>query len=99
MTEPSPGKKSVHGSDRGSAWRDSTSVEGRCAMSAHRAAIYCRVSTDLQLSGTSLTSQRDQCVDFTARSGWTVVAEFIEQGVSGAVADRPALGELLALCD
>jgi hypothetical protein len=36
-------------------------------MSAHRAAIYCRVSTDLQLSGTSLTSQRDQCVDFASR--------------------------------
>jgi site-specific DNA recombinase len=64
-----------------------------------RAAIYCRVSTDLQLSGTSLTSQRDQCVDFAARNGWTVVAEPIDEGVSGAVATRPALDELLALCD
>jgi site-specific DNA recombinase len=65
----------------------------------HRAAIYCRVSTDLQLSGISLTSQRDQCVDFAARQGWTVVAELIDEGVSGTSADRPGLDELLALCD
>src|SRR5262249_38787165 len=82
-----------------STWRDSVSHEGRSAMSVHRAVIYCRVSTDLQPSGTSLTSQRHQCVDFAARNGWTVVAEFIEEGVSGAAADRPALGELLARCD
>jgi predicted ATPase/class 3 adenylate cyclase len=74
-------------------------VERSYAMPARRAAIYCRVSTDSQLSGTSLTNQRDQCVDFAARNGWTVVAELIDEGVSGAVATRPALDDLLARCD
>jgi DNA invertase Pin-like site-specific DNA recombinase len=68
-------------------------------MPGHRAAIYCRVSTDLQLSGASLTSQGDQCIDVANRSGWTVVAELVDEAVRGAVAQRPALDELLGRCD
>src|SRR5262249_50724381 len=63
------------------------------------AAIYCRVSTDQQVGGTSLTRQRSQCIGYATAAGWSVTAVFVDEGISGASADRPALDELLALCE
>lgn len=69
-----------------------------------RAAIYARVSTDEQAKhGTSLASQVDRCVAYATGHGWDVVADgereaFIDEGVSGAKASRPALDRLMAVC-
>jgi Resolvase, N terminal domain len=64
-----------------------------------RAAIYCRVSTEQQVDGTSLMSQQSQCVEFAAAADWPVTAVLVDEGVSGATAACPALDKLLALCD
>jgi site-specific DNA recombinase len=61
-----------------------------------RAAIYARVSTNEQARrGTSLTTQLDECRRFALAQGWDVTAEYIDEGVSGAKASRPALNALL----
>ena len=58
-----------------------------------RAAVYCRVSTSQQADqGTSLTTQRDACLAYAERAGYTVVREIAED-VSGAVLARPGLDE------
>ncbi len=56
-----------------------------------RVAIYARVSTAEQTAENQLLDLRGEC----ARRGWTVVKEFIDSGISGAKADRPALQELM----
>jgi site-specific DNA recombinase len=61
-----------------------------------RAAIYLRVSTAGQVDGTSIDSQREQCRAAATRHGCTVVGEYVDAGVSGAKAARPALDELVA---
>lgn len=55
-----------------------------------RIAIYARVSTSEQDAELQLVELRRYV---TAR-GWAVVGEFVDQGVSGAVASRPALDRL-----
>lgn len=49
------------------------------------AAIYTRVSTDDQRDGASLDVQRERCIAYAEAQGWSVVAEFSDPGVSGAV--------------
>jgi DNA invertase Pin-like site-specific DNA recombinase len=56
-----------------------------------RVAIYARVSTADQTAENQLLDLRGEC----ARRGWTVVQEFVDLGLSGAKADRPALLELM----
>lgn len=60
-----------------------------------RAAIYARVSTQEQVDGTSLESQRVECTAYCDRSGWTVVDEYVDAGVSGAKESRPGLDRLM----
>jgi site-specific DNA recombinase len=60
-----------------------------------RAAIYARVSTDEQVAGTSLGTQLDRCRTHIAAQGWTLVGEFVDEGVSGAKASRPQLDRLM----
>lgn len=57
-------------------------------------ATYSRVSTDDQVQGYSLDSQRRELRDLTARKGYTIIAELSDDGVSGATLDRPALNRL-----
>lgn len=57
-----------------------------------RAAIYARVSTAEQDPGVQL----HQLVPFVERRGWTLAGQFVDHGVSGAKASRPALDKLLA---
>jgi site-specific DNA recombinase len=63
---------------------------------AERAAIYARVSTDEQVEGTSLDTQLERCRAYVESQGWSVAAEFVDEGVSGATASRPALDRLMA---
>jgi DNA invertase Pin-like site-specific DNA recombinase len=57
-----------------------------------KAAIYARVSTTDQTCENQLLELRQYC---KAR-GWSIWAEFIDNGVSGAKDRRPALDDLLA---
>lgn len=61
------------------------------------AAIYARVSTDEQAEhGTSLGAQVERCRAYALSQGWQVADEFVDEGVSGAKASRPALDRLLS---
>ena len=69
-------------------------------MTATRAAIYCRVSTDEQAErGTSLQDQRARCEAYCREQPWEVAAVYVDDGVSGATTDRPALNQLLAAAE
>ncbi len=57
-----------------------------------RAAIYCRVSTCDQSAEIQLVELRE----LAARRGWSVAAEYVDEGVSGTKASRPRLDELMA---
>jgi DNA invertase Pin-like site-specific DNA recombinase len=61
-----------------------------------RAAIYARVSTDEQAEhGTSLEDQVRRCEAYCVAQGWTVAAIHREEGVSGSLASRPQLDQLM----
>jgi site-specific DNA recombinase len=64
-------------------------------MTAKRAAIYARVSTAEQVDGTSLATQVAQCERYAALQEWGVQGSYVDEGVSGAKARRPALDRLL----
>ena len=66
----------------------------RCVV-AMKVAAYIRVSTDDQArNGVGLEAQRQRIVDEAERRGWALTW-FIDDGYSGAKADRPALQEAL----
>jgi DNA invertase Pin-like site-specific DNA recombinase len=58
-----------------------------------RVAVYGRVSTQEQTAENQLGPLRKFC---EAR-GWTVAAEFVDEGISGAKTKRPALNRLMAV--
>jgi site-specific DNA recombinase len=67
-----------------------------------RAAIYVRVSSARQVEdGLSLDVQERQCRDFAERQGWELREGdvYVEAGVSGGRASRPALDALMAAVD
>ncbi len=65
-----------------------------------RAASYARVSTTEQAEkGTSLATQAEECRSFITRQGWVLVAEYVDEGVSGTTVSRPALDALLKATD
>ena len=55
-------------------------------------AIYARVSTDDQ----SCRMQLDECRGYCERQGWTIAAEYVDTGWSGAKRSRPQLDKLMA---
>ncbi len=61
-----------------------------------RTVIYARVSTEEQVAGTSLGTQLDRCRSYSVGQGWEVVGEYVDEGVSGAKASRPALDRAMA---
>jgi site-specific DNA recombinase len=60
-----------------------------------RCAIYARYSSDRQ-SEASAEDQARLCRERAASEGWTVVAEFLDQAISGATRDRPRLNAMMA---
>ncbi len=65
-------------------------------MEAATAVIYCRVSSDRQAKeGSGLASQEQRCRSFALSRGYGVVATFCDEGVSGALLDRPGVRSLL----
>jgi len=57
-----------------------------------RVALYARVST---LHGQDVGLQLDELRQVAGQRGWDVVAEFCDEGVSGAKTDRPELDRML----
>ncbi len=59
-------------------------------------ALYARVSSERQADEGTIESQLDALRTFAIQQGWTVDAnhEFVDNGVSGATLDRPALDRL-----
>ena len=55
---------------------------------------YCRVSTDNQKEEGTISLQTDAIKEFCDQRGYELVATFKDEGVSGGLADRPALAEL-----
>jgi len=55
---------------------------------------YIRVSSDSQIGGHGLQVQEDRIKAYAREQGHTLVRMFREEGVSGSLAKRPALGEL-----
>jgi hypothetical protein len=68
----------------------------RASAGSPRAGIYLRVSTEGQVDGTSIDTQRDQCRDLVRRHGFALAGEYVDARVSGAASSRPALDELVA---
>jgi len=66
--------------------------------SPQRAAICARVSTTLQVLGTSLETQLEEGYAYAQRRGWEVVGEYVDGGVSGKYRNRPNLDRLMADC-
>lgn len=63
---------------------------------AVRAALYVRVSSEEQATGgTSLETQEQRCRAYCVAQGWTVQDLYMDAGVSGAKASRPALDAML----
>ena len=60
---------------------------------AKRVALYCRVSTD----GQTTENQQRELHAAVERNGWTIAAEYIDHGISGAKGrkDRPQFDALL----
>lgn len=61
-----------------------------------KAAGYQRVSTNGQIDGESLRTQRSSIQDYCASRGWELVKVYEDAGISGAKDDRPALQTLLS---
>ncbi len=61
-----------------------------------RAAIYARVSTRAQADKHGTAYQREALETYCERRGWTVVCRHVDEGFSGAKADRPGLNALWA---
>ncbi len=62
------------------------------------AVVYTRVSSEEQVTGTSLDSQLNDCLAFAHRQGLSVIRTFTDAGVSAKTANRPALKEALEFC-
>ena len=65
-----------------------------------QAVAYIRVSTDEQVSGTSLDSQEKACKEFAAAYNLELPAEniFREEGESAKIMNRPELARMLEFC-
>jgi site-specific DNA recombinase len=59
-----------------------------------RAALYARVSTDLQEKENTIESQLEALRRYARDKGYQVVAEYVDEGYSGATMERPGLDRL-----
>ncbi len=56
---------------------------------------YYRVSTDLQKEEGTIEVQKMKVREFADKNDYTIIGEFSDDGVSGGLADRPGLKQLL----
>ena len=63
-----------------------------------RGIIYCRVSSQEQVQGTSLDGQKEACLEFAEDKGTKVLKIFIEKGESATAANRTELIKALDYC-
>jgi site-specific DNA recombinase len=69
-------------------------------MENHKCLIYCRVSSQRQVvEGSGLGSQEQRCREFAKSKGYQVVKVFPDEGISGGLFERPAMGELIKYLD
>ncbi len=62
------------------------------------AMIYCRVSDQKQVTdGHGLSSQETRCREYARIRGYDVIDVFHEEGITGALMDRPRIREMLAM--
>jgi site-specific DNA recombinase len=62
-----------------------------------QAVIYTRVSSERQvIEGGGIRSQEQRCRSFAGSCGYQVVGSFSDEGISGAVTDRPGIQALLS---
>jgi len=61
-----------------------------------KAILYCRVSSEGQVEGTSLDTQLDRGRAFCSSQGWSLSAIFKEEGESGKSTDREAFQQMVA---
>jgi DNA invertase Pin-like site-specific DNA recombinase len=59
-----------------------------------RAALYARVSTDAQQKEGTIESQLSELRKQVAAAGHELVKEYIDDGITGTVLERPALEQL-----
>lgn len=65
-----------------------------------KAVIYCRVSTEKQVTdGNGLDSQEHRCKEYAASLGLEVENVFRDEGISGGLFDRPAMKSLISYLD
>ena len=83
------GSSAKHQGDRQSASSFPTSKQ---------AVIYCRVSTQEQVEGFSLSMQEGACRDFCKKKGYGVLAVFVDEGESARTTHRPKFIKMLAYC-
>ena len=60
--------------------------------------IYCRVSSQEQVSGTSLDTQSKACLEYAERNRVQVLNIFIEKGESATAANRTEFLKALEYC-
>lgn len=64
-----------------------------------RAVIYCRVSTDEQVKGYSLTTQEALCREYVKNQGLELVEVFIEKGESAKTVSRTEFNRMISFCN
>ena len=67
-------------------------------MQTPKGIIYCRVSSQDQVSGTSLDSQQKACLEYAETKGIKVEKIFVEKGESATAANRAELIKALNFC-
>jgi len=60
-----------------------------------KAIAYYRVSTDIQKEEGTIEVQKMKVREFATKSGYEIIHEFSDDGVSGGLAERPGLRDLL----
>ncbi|MBW4891129.1 recombinase family protein [Mucilaginibacter sp. HMF5004] len=65
---------------------------------SNRAVIYCRVSSEEQVKGYSLTIQEQLCREFVSAHGFELAEIFIEKGESAKTLDRTELNNMWEFC-
>src|SRR5262252_7910193 len=87
-----PSPASISTADDSTTGR-SSGIDSRCM---NKAALYARVSTDGQQKDGTIASQLAELRKQVAAAGHELVKEYIDDGYSGSLLDRPALDQLRA---